>query len=117
MASARSTSVSLALAGPFLVWALHFVLLYRFSALACARGFADEPMLGTTLIPAVGGIATLIAAVVSVSMMWRGRAAAGRNDNGAAFLGDCRLRATGLALLAIGWNALPLVLVIPCRGP
>jgi hypothetical protein len=114
----RSTALPapVALAGAFTAWALHFLILYSFQALACARGFADERIGGIGIVPAVGGVAT-VAAIAACFWLVLVRGQAGQDDgNGAAgFLAHVKASSAVLALLAIIWTALPLVLLPPCR--
>ena len=52
---------SLLLLSGLLIWAAHFTFVYVFNALACARHFANEHVLGIGLLPAAIGGATIAA--------------------------------------------------------
>jgi hypothetical protein len=85
--------------GPFL-WALHFTMVYGFTALACARGFAAA-------VPSAVAAATLILGTLTVIVILRGTKGAGFIDWLAAAL-------AGFALLAIVWEAIPAFVVPAC---
>src|SRR3546814_6226724 len=57
-----------ALAGR-LIWAAHFLLIYGFAALACARGFADVRLLGAGVVPLIVGAATAVAILAVAAML------------------------------------------------
>src|SRR3546814_15575902 len=57
-----------ALAG-LLIWAAHFLLIYGFAALACARGFADVRLLGAGVVPLIVGAATAVAILAVAAML------------------------------------------------
>jgi hypothetical protein len=65
------------IAGP-LVWTVHFLSLYFFTAIACAHGFFHEEILGVRMVPLVGGAVTLAAVVLILDAIvlsyrrWRG---------------------------------------------
>jgi hypothetical protein len=87
--------------GP-LVWALHFAVVYGGTALACARGVRDAVAWNV-------GVATAVAAMLLVAIIvreWRRRA---------RFEGWISAAIAAFALLAVGWEALPLLFVEPCR--
>jgi hypothetical protein len=87
--------------GP-LAWALHFGALYAATAFACARGDART-------VPWVIGIATLAAAGACAWVIvaeWR------RRD---AFESWLAAALAAFALVAILWQALPVLLVPICR--
>jgi hypothetical protein len=54
----------LRIASGVIVWALHFGVLYGFTALACARGFQH-------LVPAAVGAASVLAALAAVAIVVR----------------------------------------------
>lgn len=85
-----------------LVWAAHFMLVYGWAALACARGYAALP-------PWVVGVLSLAAAALCGALalhFWRTRARFERALGGGL---------AALALVAILWESLPLAMVPPCR--
>ena len=94
-------AASLRLGFPVIVWGLHFGAVYALTALACAR---DAPQ----TVPWTIGVATLVAAlllVVTILRQW-----SRRSDFNAWLTGT--LAAT--ALVAVAWEALPVLLVPPC---
>lgn len=85
-----------------IVWAAHFAVLYSFTALACARGFPGW-------IPWVGGVATfaaLGAAALIIARSFPGRA---------QFVSWMTAAIAGLAVIAIAFESLTLVMVPACR--
>ena len=109
-------SAVVALAGAFTIWALHFLFLYGFQALACARGFADAQVGGVGIVQAAGALATAVAALACLWLLLAPpRVAEPPDDEASSFLIRLRMATAALALLAIGWNALPLALLPPCR--
>ena len=94
------------LTGGVLIWAAAFLAAYAFSAVACARGFADATVLGLEIVLAVAGLASL-AAFAGIAVV---AAVAQRSSVPPA------LRHVALVVCLIGtagvlWNALPIVLV------
>jgi hypothetical protein len=85
-------------AGP-LLWALHFAALYGFTALACARGFAAA-------IPWVIAVSTVVLAAAAAGFMVR--------SSKEEFVGWLGAALTAFSLVAILWQALPVLLVSPC---
>lgn len=85
-----------------MVWALHFTVIYGFTALACGRG------LPATAVPWVVVIATILAAAVSVRIVLTGLRESARFD--------CWLSAAlaGLALIAIILEAMAALMVPVC---
>jgi hypothetical protein len=89
------------LSAGILVWALHFGLIYGVTGLACARGMPRAAPWGI-------GAATLVAVLVLVPLVvagWRRRAEFESAIGGA--LG-------AFALLAVLWQALPVLLIEAC---
>lgn len=86
--------------GP-LVWALHFAAIYGFAALACARGLAAG-------IPWVVALSTLAAAAACIHVLGREMK---RGDRFVSWLGS---GLAAFALLAIVWEATPILVVKPC---
>ena len=65
------------IAGP-LVWSVHFLSIYVFTAIACARGFFPDEILGIRTVPLVGSAFSLIAIALIADALyvswrrWRG---------------------------------------------
>jgi hypothetical protein len=84
-----------------IVWGVHFAAIYGITALACARGFP-------ALVPWAIGIATIIALGLVFLLIW-----AAFKDLG-EFANWLSAAVAGLALLAIVWQAFPVLLVPAC---
>jgi hypothetical protein len=83
------------------LWAAHFTAIYGAATLACARGFNDA-------IPPAIAIATILAACGCGWLMivgWRHRR---------TFEAWLMAALAAMALLAILWEALPVLMVPPC---
>jgi hypothetical protein len=81
------------------LWALHFTLVYGFTALACARGFgASAPwfVLAATVVAAAAAIAIIATHLSAEFTRWMTASVA------------------GLALLAIVWEGLSPLWAPPC---
>jgi hypothetical protein len=115
--------------GP-MVWIAHFLSIYIFTALACARGFFEVEALGLPIVPLVGGAVTLVAVVLIVDAgvlswrRWRGAQGEAQplpphDDNHSAsrrrFMGYAGLLLSGIALIATIWEALPVLFFTTCR--
>lgn len=85
--------------GP-LLWALHFAVLYGFTALACARGLAAA-------IPWVAGVSTLALAAAAATLMVR--------TSKEQFVDWLAAALAAFSLLAMIWQALPVLLVSACE--
>lgn len=85
-----------------IVWALHFAAIYGLTALACARG-------APSLVPWVIGAATAGAGLACVAIM---AFALGRR---AQFESWIAVGVAALALVAIVWEAFPMLVMTPCR--
>jgi hypothetical protein len=84
---------------PIVVWALHFTLIYGFTALACARGFGAAA-------PWAVGAATAVAAVLAVALI-------GANLS-AEFTRWMTAALAAAALVAIIWEGIPALMVPAC---
>jgi hypothetical protein len=111
-------SATLRMLSGLLIWAAHFLAIYAFTALACARHWSQASWLGIGVIPWVIGAATLAAATTTLVVIWLAlrntRSSASRN-NASSFLPWMTAAFGGLALMAILWEALPVLLVPTCR--
>ena len=95
--------------GP-VVWACHFFAIYASTAIVCARAGS-----GATIALAVAG-ATLVAAAIllwTVAATVRDRAATASARR--AFIRRLTMTTAGLALVAVVFETLPLLLVPACR--
>lgn len=98
-----------------LVWAVHFLAIYGFTALACARGFAME-VLGVGIVAVFILGASLLATAALLITIRR----AVRESNADAMPASSRFvhwltaAMAGLALLAVWWETLPLIWIAGC---
>jgi hypothetical protein len=106
------TRTTLLLWSALLAWAAYFLVLYIGIALACARGFADERILGVRFIPAMTIGAFLVALGASgafAGAAWRRRQRAASPTQ--RFVGFVAAVLGLFALAAIAWTTLPPVLL------
>lgn len=109
MESAFSTTTLRMFSG-VIIWAVHFTAIYGFTALACARGFASLAWLGIGIVPwAIGG-ATFVAATAMLVILVP--ALRGARDS---FENWMTAGVAALALVAILWETLPVMMVPVCR--
>ena len=93
---------------PLLVWSLHFAFAYGIASAQCTPaamrpGGPDRVLLGAVTVAAIGACAWLA---------WRARGVPWRDDAG--LLDWARLVLAVLALVAVAWTAVPLLLVTGC---
>jgi hypothetical protein len=93
---------------PLLVWSVHFAFTYGVAAAQCTPaamrpGGPDRVLLGAVTLAAVGACAWLA---------WRARGVPRRIDAG--LLDWARLVLAVLALVAVAWTGVPLLLVAGC---
>ena len=99
----------------FLIWMLHFGFAYGVHALGCARGWASSPLWGVPAVPLVVAIAT-VAALGAVGAILAGALVRlrGRAAGTSRFLAQLTVGLAALALVAIAFTALPVLMVSPC---
>ena len=119
------------IAGP-LVWTGHFLTLYVFTAIACAKGFFHEEILGVRVVQLFGAAVTVVAVVLILDSMmlsyrrWRGMPSDGQpmaslphdtNDvvSRRRFMAYAGFLLSGLALIATLWETLPIVFFATCE--
>jgi hypothetical protein len=93
-----------------LIWAVDFLFVYVFAAIACARGFADARIAGMRVIQFVTILVTLLALAASAITMWimlRRLRHEPEQDSSLTFIRFLALALGALATLAIIWNSLP----------
>jgi hypothetical protein len=93
---------------PLLVWSAHFAFAYGLAAAQCTPaglrpGGPDRALLGIVTLAAIGACAWLA---------WRARGVPARRDAGV--LDWARLVLAVLALVAVAWTGVPLLLVAGC---
>lgn len=94
-------SAALWMSSGVIVWALHFGALYGLTALACARGWQS------LVVPSIA-LATALAAILALLIVvagWRRRA---------RFESWMTAGIAALALVAIVWEAIPVLIVPIC---
>ncbi|WP_119459219.1 hypothetical protein [Rhodospirillaceae bacterium SYSU D60014] len=106
-------------AGP-LIWAAHFLFIYIFQALACARGFADIDLFGVGIVPLTVGVATVAAAVATIFMLLvamrdLGAIGSAAERDAERFMNWMTAAGAGLSLVAVLWDGLPVLLLPPCQ--
>jgi hypothetical protein len=84
-----------------IVWAAHFMAIYGITALACARG-------SPSLVPWAVAIATIVAVGLLFFLIW-----VSFKDIG-AFGNWVSVAVAGVALLAIVWETVPVLLLPAC---
>lgn len=89
------------IASGVIIWALHFTVLYGFTALACGRGFAGA-------LPWVAGGATLAAVAALALVVHRGL------PRRAGFNAWMTLAVALLSLVAVLYQLAPLLIVRTC---
>jgi hypothetical protein len=118
MARVRFASATLRMLSGLMIWAAHFLVIYYvFTALACARRFADLSWLGIGVVPWVIGAVTLAAAAVTLVVILRAMRDAWlgtSRNNISSFVPWMTTALGGLALMAILWETLPVLLVPTC---
>jgi hypothetical protein len=111
--SSTGHDLLLLFAGP-IVWGLHFLAIYGFTGVACARPAAGPQWLGLPwegwVVIAAGLVA---AAVLAACLRARPRSNLVHNRE---FLRATGLSLNGLALLAVVWETLAVVLLPGCWG-
>jgi hypothetical protein len=107
---ARSRFEGLRMLSGALIWAAHFLALYGFAALACARGFAHTQWLGIGVPVWTTGTATMIALATLLAIV----ATSIRRWPSVAFIDGMTAAVAALAILAVIWETLPVLMLRPC---
>lgn len=108
--------------GGFLIWAAHFAVVYGFTALACARGFASAQVVGLNTVSLVIGATTLLAVLglaLSLRRTFQTPMPAGSDDASTtppSFTRYTTVAIAALALVAILWQALPVLFLPACSS-
>ena len=106
--------------GGLLVWAVHFTIIYGFTTVACANGFAASRVLGIGLVPFVIGTATLLAWAATGLVLRSALSgpipprSARYGESIERFMQYTTATIAVLSFVAIAWNALPVLIVTPC---
>jgi hypothetical protein len=110
MSISPSTRIALRMFSGALIWAVHFIAIYGFTTLSCARGFATTQWLGIGIVAWAIGAATMIALAVAVVVV----VSAARTAPVIGFTDWITAGVAALAALAIVWEALPVIMVPAC---
>lgn len=97
----------------FIVWALHFFGLYVLVAVGCTQGWADVPLLGTSLLRVLLAAASLLALGWIGGLLWRAGGGL-RRRGGEDLLSVAAAGGAWLALIAVLWASLPALLLPMC---
>jgi hypothetical protein len=113
MRTHRFTSTTLFLWSGLLIYALSFLVVYIFAALACARGFADAQVLGIPVVPLVanGWGVLAAAAMIVVILRVRQRDRQDDADEHTRLIRFLAAAASGIAMLALIWLMLPTLIL------
>lgn len=98
--------------GP-LIWAVHFLTIYAFAALACARRFAHIEWLGTGVVAWAISLFSLLAIAAISLLAWRFSRSKKQDEAGFAYRTAIVL--SGLSVVAIIWETVPVFLVPACE--
>lgn len=112
ISSVFTRSFLMLFSGP-IVWAVHFLFIYGYTGVICARPGLNMQWLGISVLEWGIGVAGL-AAIALLAFIHLGNRLAGMRENNAAFL---RWAGVGLALLsvlAIVLETLPIFIVPAC---
>jgi hypothetical protein len=117
-ATGFSRQVLLVMSG-LIVWAVHFLVVYPFNALACARNFATFEILGIGILP----VAIVIVTLLSLGLIGAALLAvtAGRafeqpeiEPSNGRFLRALTIGIGLLSAVAVIWETIPVFMVPPC---
>lgn len=99
--------------GPFIVWALHFFALYVLVAAGCTAGWAEWPLLGTSVLRVLL-VATSVLALGAIAwLLWR--ADGGRPPRGTrGLLAVAAAGSAWLALVGVAWVSVPVLMLPMC---
>jgi hypothetical protein len=107
------------IAAPMTAWALHFVAVYAMQALACAQDWQRAPLAGREAVFWWLLLATLAAWVAIAALglrAWRALRIADDDDTARRhrFARRVTLAASAMALIAVGFTAIPIFLLPTC---
>jgi hypothetical protein len=98
----------------FGVWAIHLLVVYVLTAVACQLGLGSrDPRLQSGVVVTLIAITLVAAAVVVLHAVARYRQQKGMQERG--FLARLAVGQDAIAALAIFWQIIPLTMVPPCR--
>ena len=111
------------MAAPMAIWALHFVVVYSLTGLACGRGWYRSVVAGQHVATWILIAVTLLAWAVLAWLGWNAwRRSKMQADAGSAasprrrFVARMTLALAWLAILAVAFTALLVLMLQPCEG-
>ena len=93
---------------PLLIWAAHFFLCYAWTAASCQRGADPSVALGVASALALGAGAALLARAVR---------RLSRAPRPVRLIDWVHFGSAALALVAIAWTCVPMLMLDLCAGP
>jgi hypothetical protein len=114
-ASPFSRAFLLMLFGP-MVWAAHFLVIYGFTGIACARGLQQAEWLGMNIVTWVIAATAFVAVAAILLLAWQGGYKSTNNtarDN-ASFTRWMTAGLGFLSIVAIVWESITVLLVPAC---
>jgi hypothetical protein len=106
--------------GGLIIWSIRFVGAYSFTAIACSRGWTEELFAGLRLIPLGVGLMTLAAILGCIAIVFwalarvRFRAPDVDVEENTRFVHFIAATVAVLALVAMIWETLPVLLIPAC---
>jgi hypothetical protein len=116
--SLRFAVTMLRMNGGMLIWGLHFGLVYGVNGIVCARELADVQWFGLGIMTWVVVAATVVALAATLVLIGHALRAAGRfgpyPEPTGPFIDWITATVGAVAVLAIVWDALPVLFVPAC---
>lgn len=106
--------------GGLIIWAFHFVAVYVFNALACARRFWNVEIVGIGIVPLTVTVLTVLSLLATLWVMlkafrWEGPIGGeAPDDANARFMRHLTITVGGMSLLAIFWGGIVTLILAPC---
>jgi hypothetical protein len=104
--------------GGLLIWGLHFGVVYGVNGIVCARNLGEAQWLGLGIMTWVVGVTTVAALAATVVLIWAALRPAGRfgpyPEPTGPFIDWITATVGAIAVLAIVWDALPVLFVPAC---
>ena len=106
---------TLAATAPLLLWAAHFVFLYVFVAVACIAGVAERRLAGYPLGTAMLLLESAAAVIAACFLLLRSARLLRRRGDTSGLVAVVRAACALLAVFAIAWCSLPVILLTTCN--
>lgn len=119
MRAAPFTQSFLYLTGGLIIWAVRFLAIYPFTALACARGWSQASLAGIGMVPLVMSLSAIVAVLGCAAILLRALARMGDRSSdeiaqNARFVHVVAASVAALAILAMIWETLPVLFISTC---